>query len=317
MPIFNDRIEALLRRLDAAGSDEEMRAAGEELLREDPCSPYGKLAVWESLGADEGLDNLDLLTEALDEIRAVVESRDEPAFIEGDRYSQTYCSILMNLGHSLLSEGQVETALEIAKEMANFDDEGYFPSRELLYRCMLDLDMYDEILAVLEIDPLESVVGEHARAIAMIETGADPDDIRDAVNYAVELSPDVPFFVLGIWDFPEEEDEDAGVPEEIILDATYLAEPWNKTEQLLAQLCIPVFLLGYLTERMEDEKEIETLLRTYEAAGVIEDVARSRSKIAEMIRADRDPEEIDAAAMGEVEELVGKMFSGRDEVPFI
>lgn len=315
MPKHNDRIEALLIRLDAAETDGEIRAVGKELLAEDPQSPYGKLAVWETLGYDESLSSLDMLSEALEEIRGVVESRDEPAFIEGDRDSQVYCTILMNLGYSLLSEGEVDKALNIAKELANFDDEGYFPSRELLYRCLLDLDLYEEILETLDTDPLESVVGEHARAIAMVETDAPGREIREAVIYAMSLAPDVPFFVLGVWDFPEEEDVDDDF-EEIILNATYLLEPWSRSNDRLAQLSMPTFLLGYLTDRIDDKKEIEMLLQTYEHAGVLEDVQQAKSKIAQMIKNDSDPDEVDASAICEVTELLDKMSFKEDDLPF-
>ena len=314
MSKIDERIEELLNRLDAAESDDEILALGRALLASDPKSPYGKLAVWESLGYEESISSLDMLKEALDEIRAVVESREAPAFIEDDRDSQTYCSILMNLGYSLLTAGETEEALDAAKELANFDDEGCYPSRELLYRCLLDLDMYDEILETLETDPVESVVGEHARAIALIETGAGREEISGAINYAVSLSPDVPFLVLGIWEFPEEEDDDLGEYEETVLDATYLCEPWSRSDRRLSLLSIPVFLLGYLTERIDDRKEIEALRQTYEAAGILKDVEESRTKIAKMINRNEDPEEVDACAMGELENLLEKMFDGVQEL---
>lgn len=308
MPKFNDRIESLLNKLDAAETDEQIQAIGRALLEEDPRSPYGKLAVWETLGFDESLDNLDMLYEALEEIRPAIEDRDAPTFIEDDRDSQVYCTVLMNLGYSLLSIGDTEEALKVAKELANFDDEGYFPSRELLYRCMLDLDLYDEILDTLETDPLESVVGEHARAIALMETGAEQEEIRDAVNYAISLDPDVVFFVLGIWEFPDEAEDTDEDLEEVILNATYLADPWSRDDQRLSALSMPSFLLGYLTGRIEDEKEIETLTQTYQYAEILDEVKASKAKIDRMIKNDEDPEEIDAVAMGEVEALLGLMY---------
>lgn len=310
MPKFNDKIEDLLNKLDAAETDEKIQAIGRALLEEDPRSPYGKLAVWETLDFDESLDNLDMLYEALEEIRPAIESRDTPTFIEDDRDSQVYCTLLMNLGFSLLSAGETEEALRVARELSNFDDEGYFPSRELLYRCMLDLDLYDEILDTLEADPLESVVGEHARAIALIETGAGQEEIRDAINYAISLDPDVVFFVLGIWEFPDEAegaDEDL---EEVILNATYLADPWSRDDQRLSALGMPSFLLGYLTGRIEDEKEVEALTQTYQYAEILDEVAAAKAKIDRMIRNDEDPEEIDAVAMGEVEALLNQMYGG-------
>lgn len=308
MPKYNDKVEALLIRLDAAETDEEIQAIGKALLNEDPGSPYGKVAVWETLDFEDSLENLDMLTEALESIRAIIDSNETPTFIEDDRDSQVYCTIMMNLGYSLLSVSRVEEALEIARELANFDDEGYFPSRELLYRCMLDLEMYEAILETLEADPLESVVGEHARAIALIETGASPDDIRETINYAISLAPDVVFFVLGMWPFPEEDEETDAELEEVMMNATYLVEPWSKNDERLSALSMPAFMLGFLTERIEDKGDIEALLETYELAGILDEVKSAKAKTAQMIKNDEDPEEIDAVAMGEVGNLLELMY---------
>jgi len=301
--------EELLDKLDAAETDEEIRTIGEQLIEDDPDSPYGKLAVWETMEYQDCVENLYLLKEALDAIRGIVDAKDAPASIEEDRDSQVYCTIMMNLGYSLLSEGNTEEALTIAKEFSNFDDEGYFPSRTLLYRCMLDLQMYDEILETLESDPLESVVGEHSRVISLIETGADDAEIRDSLNYAISLDPDVPFFVLNIWDFPESDEEIDEDMEDTINYATYLAEPWCISDKRLAVLSAPTFLLGYLTNRLDDEKEISALKESYENTGVLSDVEKAKSKIAEMEADNKDPEEVDAVALGETASIIEKMLS--------
>ncbi|MCE5201573.1 MAG: hypothetical protein LLF78_03550 [Synergistaceae bacterium] len=297
-------IQQLIEKLDAAETNEEIREIGEQLLEADPENPYGKLAVWETMEYEDCVENLDMLREALDNIRAVVDAKEMPPVMEDDRDAQVYCTIMMNLGYALLAEGEPEAALEVAREFANFDDEGAFPSRTLLYRCMLDLQMYREILETLDADPLESVVGEHARAIAMIETEADQGEIRDAVNYAISLAPDVPFFVLNIWDMPEMEDDIDEDLEDIISYATYLADPWCSSDKRLAALSAPTFLLGYLTGRLNDEKEMQVLKEGYEAAGVLEDVEAVRARIAEMEEEAKDPEEIDAVALGETAEIL-------------
>ncbi len=301
--------DELLDKLDEAQTNEEIKEIGEELLIQDPNSPYGKLAVWETMGYEDAVENLDMLREALDGIRAVIDAKDEPAIIDEDRDALVYCTVMMNLGYSLLAEGEIEGASEVAKEFANFDDEGAFPSRTLLYRCMLDLELYSDILETLESDPLESVVGEHARAISLLETGAEAADVRDAINYAISLSPDVPFFVINIWDFPEPDEEIEDELEEVVNDATYLAEPWCKSDNRLAAISAPTFLFGYLTNRLADEKEMKVLREGYEEAGVAERVEAFKKHLGELEKKNTDPEEIDAEALGEtadiLEELLG------------
>ncbi|WP_418504860.1 hypothetical protein [Cloacibacillus evryensis] len=302
--------DELLDKLDEAQTNEEIREIGEELLTQDPGSPYGKLAVWETMEYEDSVESLDMLREALDGIRAVVDAKDAPSIIDEDRDALVYCTVMMNLGYSLLADGNAEEAYEVAKEFANFDDEGAFPSRTLLYRCMLDLELYGDILDSLEADPLESVVGEHARAIALLETGAEAGEVRDAINYAISLSPDVPFFIINIWDFPEPDEEIEDELEDVVNDATYLAEPWCKSDKRLAAISAPTFLFGYLTNRLSDEKEMKVLREGYEDAGVSERVEAFKKHIEDLEKENKDPDEIDAEALGEtadiLEELLGE-----------
>lgn len=302
--------DELLDKLDEAQTNEEIREIGEELLTQDPGSPYGKLAVWETMEYEDAVESLDMLREALDGIRAVVDAKDAPSIIDEDRDALVYCTVMMNLGYSLLADGNAEEAYEVAKEFANFDDEGAFPSRTLLYRCMLDLELYGDILDSLEADPLESVVGEHARAIALLETGAEAGEVRDAINYAISLSPDVPFFIINIWDFPEPDEEIEDELEDVVNDATYLAEPWCKSDKRLAAISAPTFLFGYLTNRLSDEKEMKVLREGYEDAGVSERVEAFKKHIEDLEKENKDPDEIDTEALGEtadiLEELLGE-----------
>ncbi len=301
-------IEELLEKLDEAETDEVICEIGREILEIDPDSPYGKLAVWETMDYEDCIQNLEMLREALSMMRIIISEKETPPEIEDDRDAQAYCTIMMNLGYSLLAEQETEEALEIAREFANFDDEGFYPSRTLLYRCMLDLQMYREIFETLESDPLESVVGEHARAIALIETNAEPEDIRDAINYAISLDPDVPFFVLNIWEFPDAEDDIEEEMEDTVNYATYVAEPWCASDNRLAALSAPTFLFGFLTDRLSDEKDIQTLREGYEGAGVLDEVDEAKKKISDMEKQGCDPEEIDAVALGETGAIVEKLL---------
>ncbi len=85
--------EMLLEKLDKAETDEEIREIGEQLLEQDSSSPYGKLAVWETMEYEDCVENLDMLREALDSIRAVVDAKTEPAVIDEDRAAQVYCTV--------------------------------------------------------------------------------------------------------------------------------------------------------------------------------------------------------------------------------
>lgn len=299
--------EELLARLDAADTDEEIAEIGQKLLELDAGDPYGKFIKWQLLERDEQLNSLDLLCDAHEAMRDVVESRENPAILEDDRDAEVYASIMINLGYALIENEKVEEALEAAKELANFDDEDIFRSRAFLYTCMLLLGLYSEILDSLESDPTESVVGEHARAIAMIETGAEPDEILDAVNYAISLSPNLPFFLAGIWEMEDpSEDEEYG---DVLEDAWDLVEHWHANENRVLALAAQTFLFGYLTGRIDDKKMLKTLKDTYEQDGILARVEDARKKLKAKEESGYDPDELDAEALSETANILSDILA--------
>ncbi len=116
------------------------------------------------------------------------------------------------------------------------------------------------------------------------------------------------FFVLNIWEFPEPEDDIDEDIEDTVNYATYVAEPWCSSDKRLAALSAPTFLFGYLTDRLNDEKEIQVLKEGYEGAGVLKEVEEAKAKIREMEQQACDPEEIDAVALGETGAIVEKLL---------
>ena len=73
-------------------------------------------------------------------------------------------------------------------------------------------------------------------------------------------------------------------------------------------LSAPTFLFGYLTGRLYDEKEIQTLKDGYESAGVLKSVEAAKERISEMESESRDIDEIDAFALGESAEILENLF---------
>lgn len=307
-----EKLELLYDKLDAADCDHCMAEIAEEILAIDPRNPQGKLALWQSMDYDESMDNIEILEEALDRARAIVQSKDEAPDLENNRDDQTYCAILTNLGYTMLQNGNSERAYELGRELAEYDAEEYFPNRTLLYRAMLDLQMYNDILTTVENDPQDSVVGQHAKVISLIECGADDGVIRDEMIYALSFAPDVPFYILGIWEMPEPGDPDITEEDEYQANcAAYLADPWCANDKRVAILSGPAYVFGYLTGRLDDEKEIRALKQFYEMVGIEDDVEAAKARIEEMRNDGRDWEEVDSNALGEAAQLVEKMALGK------
>lgn len=314
-------LELLYTELDQAETEEALHDIAEQILQKDPKNACGTLALWKSMEIDEAMDNLDMLEDALENQRAHILAMDKIPSVTDNRDAQVYGSMLLNLAQSYLSLAwrddenpdldKEEQALELGRELLRLDsDEEFFPARDLIYRCMIDLQMYADIFAMLENETEPSVMGEHARVIAMLETGEDSGEVRDALLYAMSLAPDVATLLLGIWEMPEDEDIDE--EEELTaMYANYLAVPWCANDRRITTLSVPAFLFCYLTERMEDKKEIKALEECYESLGVLDDVRAAKREIEEMSRDGRQLEEIDGFALGKVGELTEKMNENR------
>lgn len=311
------KLDMLYMQLDKADTEEVLHEVAQQILEIDPKNGCGRLALWKSMDIDDAMNNLDMLEEALEDERAHIQAMDKIPSVTNDREAQVYGSMLLNLGQSYLSLAwqddehpdldKEEQALELARELLQLDkNEEFFPSRALIYRCMLDLQMYNDIFRMLDEEPEPSVMGEHARVIAMLETGAEAGEVRDAMLYAISMAPDVPTLLLGIWDMPEDEPDDE--EEELTaMYANYLAVPWCANDRRITTISVPAFLFCYLTDRLEDEKEIKALEECYESLGMLQEVREAKERIEAMSADDRQLEEIDSFALGEVGQLTEKM----------
>lgn len=64
---------------------------------------------------------------------------------------------------------------------------------------------------------------------------------------------------------------------------------------------------------MKTKKDINLLTEGYESAGVLEDVEAAKKSIEEMSEESRDPEEIDAFALGEAASITEKILASQPE----
>lgn len=311
------KLELLYTELDKADSEEGLHDIAEQILEIDSKNGCGRLALWKSMEIDEAMNRLDLLEEALEDERAHIQAMDKMPNVTNDREAQVYGSMLLNLGQSYLSLAwqddehpdldKEEQALELGRELLALDkQEEFFPSRDLIYRCMLDLQMYNDIFRMLDEQEEPSVMGEHARVIAMLETGAAEGEIRDSMLYAISMAPDVPTLLLGIWEMPDEEPDDE--EEELTaMYANYLAVPWCANDRRISAISVPTFLFCYLTERLDDEKEIKALEECYSSLDILDEVKGAKERIESMSAEEKQLEEVDSYALGEVGQLMEKM----------
>lgn len=302
----------LMEKLDRAETDDVLRETAEQILELDPNDPCGKLALWRSFDLEERLERLEMLEDALDLQRARVLAMDRKPSLETDRAAQVYGALLLNLANCGLSLAwrneedpelrYVEQALEYARELLDFEEN--IEAKDVAYRCMLDLQMFNDILRAAGEEAEPTVMSEHARAIALLETGADKAEVDDAVIYAMSLAPDVLTFLLGIWE-PPDDDAQLEEDEEItLMYADLLSVPWCVNDRRITEISVPAFLFAYLTDRLEDEKELNALEECYEQLGILEAVRGAKARVDALIAEDRELEETDGNALNETARLL-------------
>lgn len=295
------KLDQMLEALRDAEDDKEMRKAAQSVLAEDPEHPEARLALWELMEEEEALEELGRLEAILEETKRRIGGAPSGLYDEHP-LTETYGALLMHLAFGFHAKEDLERALDYAQTLVTFDDEGAFPGRTILYRCLLDLQRYDRILEVLETDPLETPVGEHARAIALFETQGACEESLEALLNALSLDPNLPFLVLDLLVLPEEEEELDPALEETLHQAVYLQTPWMETEERANFLTLPTLILGSLTNRLEEDA-LEVLEESLAESPLKAPVAALRAQAAQR-DPDEDQEERDQWALEELMKLL-------------
>ena len=303
-----DRLQALLEQLtemEQMESREELDGLSQlakEILSLDPLNPRAKLALWASLEEEEAAKSLHLLEEALDAVRPLV-NEGTPGMPEDDINAETYGASLECLSVFNYNLENYEKALAFAKELVAFDDEGLYEGRIPLYCALLKLEKHTDILSALDADPLETLVGEYARAFAHHGMGEEEDALESLLQ-AISMAPDLPFFILGIWGIPEEDEDIDEEMEDLLHQAMALSEPCLSSPANVAFMCQPVYMLGYLTDRISDPEELELLEKDFEQRDIADQMQEAKDRIFEMIDKEQTQEEIDEEALQAVHAIL-------------
>ena len=290
-----------LERSESYIDPEKIAAVAGEILKLDSGNPRAKLAAWASLEDEEAEDSLHLLEEALEVIRPIVQ-QSAAATLEDDVDAEVYGSVLECLSIVKYNMEQFEEAVAYAKELVAFDDEGLYEGRTPLYCSLLVLERYDQVLEELEGDPIETLVGEYARAFALHGNEGDSSEAVEAMLQAISMTPDLPFFILGIWGMSEDEED-----EEILgmmQQAMALSAPCHSSPERMAFLATPAYMLGYLTDRITDPEEIGLIREGFESAGYMDQLEDAKSEIFEMQERKQTQEEIDEEALQAIYQIL-------------
>ncbi len=242
----NDEVKLLLDMASATEDDVEAEKLAREILEIDPSNMEAKLIL-----ADVAISNGDMETNRkyLGQIITECETKYEDVHKDSP-VSDIYVSALERMAFSLSFDDRHEEALSVAQKLLEIDTEEQTAAKDIIYRSLLMLDRYREVLEMICSERTHTPVALHAKAIALYSLDGISSNSYEALIDAIEADPDAPFYALGIWEEPEEPDESEI---DSMLTALYIVEPWSKSDKLIDWLSHMTIVFGFLTERLSDE----------------------------------------------------------------
>ncbi len=242
----NDEVKLLLDMASATEDDVEAEKLAREILEIDPSNMEAKLIL-----ADVAISNGDMETNRKYLGQIITECETKYGDMHKDSpVSDIYVSALERMAFSLSFDDRHEEALSVAQKLLEIDTEEQTAAKDMIYRSLLMLDRYREVLEMICSERTHTPVALHAKAIALYSLDGISSNSYEALIDAIEADPDAPFYALGIWEEPEEPDESEI---DSMLTALYTVEPWSKSDKLIDWLSHMTIVFGFLTERLSDE----------------------------------------------------------------
>ncbi len=173
--------------------------------------------------------------------------------------------------HEALSE--CEEALKFAEDVEDIDEIKF-----LYYRVLIELKEWKKILALTMKDETHDLSWGYSRLIAawMTAPGKNRSVCAHMFWDALILAPDVPFYMLGYYAEPEEDDDEY----DDFDFAMMYCDAIGISEELQQWITRGTILFGLLTNRF-DEREREYLLDVLDTLGGCEEYERMSGKLLE------------------------------------
>ncbi|GHV46375.1 hypothetical protein FACS1894204_07850 [Synergistales bacterium] len=271
---MSDDVYDLLDRAYESDDVDEIAALTERALELDPDNPEA-LLMKADLIEDDDEGRLLILERALAEARRYFEEQglvgdailnDDSAFV--------YFAILQRAAYVRFIIEDDDGAMELLEELLPFDADDQMLSKTLYYRILLERGEWAAVLEDTMKQTARSLGWAYSKIIATYMLSAqgkggkmsDIAQINKMLWDAIEMSPDVPFYMLGYFPDPVDDTEE----EETAFDFGLLFEGiWTVSRDMLNWFSKSVILFGLLTGRFADEQD--DMMEILDALGGAED----------------------------------------------
>lgn len=236
-----ERIEELLEEAYSTDDPGEMERLSREVLGLDENNVEALILLADTIEySQEKITILEKARSALADDVENIRLVSGESLLDNDS-GMLYIAVMQRLGFALFSEGKNEEALVIAREIDRYDPDRETLGRTLLYRVLLEMGKDTEVLEEALREEEANPAMAHSKAIASFRlAGAGRTSYR-ALWEAFAAGPDIPFYILGYIDEPEDESEEA---EEEYNFALLFEDIWSSENELIKWLTRGTILLG-------------------------------------------------------------------------
>ncbi len=273
------RISQLLQMAWATKSRARILAIANQILELDPDNTEALMIKADS--TDDADTRVTLLQKALD-------SLDKPDSYSQEDRDMFFLVLNQRMAYTFFAVNNIEKAFEFCETALKFeeghgnlgdmDDDGAMKS--LYYRILIERKDWQKILAETLRDDEHSLAWGYARLVAAWMIAPDNGQAVCANMFwdVLMISPDVPFYMLGYFPEPDENDEISA--HEAFDFALMFYDVISVSDDFFRWFSRGVILFGLLSGRF-DEKEREYMLDVIDTLGGYEEYERMSSIIVE------------------------------------
>lgn len=219
-------------------------------------------------------------------MRALKSLEDENVHYSDDVKESLFVSVYYRLAYTLFAQGKfnevlssTEKTLDILKssdnsDLIDFDIEDDL--KTLRYRALLELERWQEVLSVAMKDEDRGLSWAYSRLVAAWMTAPVEQRYTICANMffdALAIAPDVPFYILGYYDEPDDETGE-------FLFSVLFSGILSMSEEFYHWFTRGSILFGLLTNRFEN-KERDYLLDVLDSLGGYEEYEKMAGLVTE------------------------------------
>jgi len=253
MPAKHESIDELLELAYDSDSQEEIERIARKVLKLNPNHPEALLLLSDTL--DDSGEQLTLLSQAYEvaakELKEEIGDSEIEDLLESES-GMVLAGIIQRMIIPLSEIGKTEEAFKLAKELRELDPENQIQSHSFYYCMLLKTKDFSHVLEETMKDSTRSLAWAWARFIAVFMLSGECSASHKNFWEAIQMGPDVPFYMFGKYEEPDEDTEEDN--EDFSLALLFSEHVVCNSEELLAYVMSRVSLFGLLSNRITKDE---------------------------------------------------------------